>query len=130
MKTNETTAPILAEKDHNAIFLELMSRMHGRILCRKPLVDLCRIGHAGPHKGTNAALNKLGLSTQVPVNTRYYIDGTLRRIKVYNGKEQVSLRMGINDAELMQESMIYGEYVEFDDLLVKVQELQERFHFI
>lgn len=31
MKTNETTAPILAEKDRNAVSLELMNRMklHG-----------------------------------------------------------------------------------------------------
>ncbi len=27
MKTNEKTAPVLAEKDHNAVSLELMNRM-------------------------------------------------------------------------------------------------------
>lgn len=33
MKTNEKTAPILVEKDHNAVSLELMNRMklHGMV---------------------------------------------------------------------------------------------------
>ncbi len=43
--------------------------------------DKCRIVPTG-----DAALNKLGLSTQVPMNAVYYTDGTPRRIKVYNGK--------------------------------------------
>lgn len=43
--------------------------------------DKCRIVPTG-----DTALNKLGLSTQVPMNAVYYTDGTPRRIKVYNGK--------------------------------------------
>ena len=43
--------------------------------------DKCRIVPTA-----DAALNKLGLSTQVPMNAVYYTDGTPRRIKVYNGK--------------------------------------------
>lgn len=43
--------------------------------------DKCRIVPTG-----DAALNKLGLSTQVPMNAVYYTDGTPRRIKIYNGK--------------------------------------------
>lgn len=43
--------------------------------------DKCRIVPTG-----DAALNKLGLSTQVPMNAVYYTDGTPRRMKVYNGK--------------------------------------------
>lgn len=43
--------------------------------------DKCRIVPTG-----DAALNKLGLSTQVSMNAVYYTDGTPRRIKVYNGK--------------------------------------------
>ena len=35
-----------------------------------------------------------------------------------------------DDYKSMQESMIYGEHIGFDDLLAKVQELQERFHSI
>lgn len=34
----------------------------------------------------DAALNKLGLSTQVPMNAVYFTDGTPRRIKIYNGR--------------------------------------------
>lgn len=43
--------------------------------------DKCRIVPTG-----DAALNKLGLSTQVPMNAVYFTDGTPRRIKIYNGK--------------------------------------------
>ncbi len=43
--------------------------------------DKCRIVPTG-----DAALNKLGLSTQVPMNAVYFTDGTPRRIKVYNGR--------------------------------------------
>ena len=43
--------------------------------------DKCRIVPTG-----DAALNKLGLSTQVPLNAVYFTDGTSRRIKVYNGR--------------------------------------------
>ena len=43
--------------------------------------DKCRIVPSG-----DLALNKLGLSTQVPVNAVYLTDGTPRRIKVYNGR--------------------------------------------
>lgn len=32
------------------------------------------------------ALNRLGLSTQVPMNVVYYTDGTPRRIRIYNGR--------------------------------------------
>ena len=32
------------------------------------------------------ALNRLGLSTQVPMNAVYYTDGTPRKIKIYNGR--------------------------------------------
>ncbi len=32
------------------------------------------------------ALNRLGLSTQVPMNAVFYTDGTPRRIQVYNGR--------------------------------------------
>lgn len=35
-----------------------------------------------------------------------------------------------DDYKSMQESMIYGEHIGFDDLLAKMQELQERFHSI
>lgn len=35
-----------------------------------------------------------------------------------------------DDYKAMQESMIYGEHIRFDDLLAKVQELQERFRSI
>ncbi len=34
----------------------------------------------------DAALNLLGLSTQVPMNVVYLTDGTPRRVKVYNGR--------------------------------------------
>lgn len=34
----------------------------------------------------DAALNKLGLSTQVPMNAVYLTDGTARRISIYNGR--------------------------------------------
>ena len=34
----------------------------------------------------DTALNKLGLSTQVPMNAVYLTDGTPRRIKIYNGR--------------------------------------------
>lgn len=43
--------------------------------------DKCRIVPTG-----DAALNKLGLSTQVPMNAVYFTDGTSRRINVYNGR--------------------------------------------
>lgn len=43
--------------------------------------DKCRIVPTG-----NTALNKLGLSTQVPMNAVYLTDGTPRRIKIYNGR--------------------------------------------
>ena len=43
--------------------------------------DKCRIVPTG-----DAALNKLGLSTQVPLNAVYFTDGTSRRIKIYNGR--------------------------------------------
>lgn len=43
--------------------------------------DKCRIVPTG-----DAALNKLGLSTQVPMNAVYFTDGTARRIKIYNGR--------------------------------------------
>lgn len=43
--------------------------------------DKCRIVPTG-----DAALNKLGLSTQVPMNAVYLTDGTPRRIKIYNGR--------------------------------------------
>lgn len=43
--------------------------------------DNCRIVPAG-----DAALNRLGLSTQVPMNAVYFTDGTSRRIKIYNGR--------------------------------------------
>ncbi len=43
--------------------------------------DKCRIVPTG-----DAALNKLGLSTQVPMNAVYLTDGTARRIKIYNGR--------------------------------------------
>ena len=43
--------------------------------------DMCRIVPTG-----DAALNKLGLSTQVPLNAVYFTDGTSRRIKIYNGR--------------------------------------------
>lgn len=43
--------------------------------------DKCRIVPTG-----DAALNKLGLSTQVPMNAVYFTDGTPRRIKIYNGR--------------------------------------------
>lgn len=43
--------------------------------------DKCRIVPTG-----DVALNKLGLSTQVPMNAVYFTDGTPRRIKIYNGK--------------------------------------------
>ena len=43
--------------------------------------DKCRIVPSG-----DLALNKLGLSTQVPMNAVYLTDGTPRRIKVYNGR--------------------------------------------
>ena len=41
----------------------------------------CRIVPTG-----DTALNKLGLSTQVPMNAVYLTDGTPRRIKIYNGR--------------------------------------------
>lgn len=43
--------------------------------------DKCRIVPTG-----DTALNKLGLSTQVPMNVVYLTDGTPRRIKIYNGR--------------------------------------------
>lgn len=43
--------------------------------------DRCRIVPTG-----DAALNRLGLSTQVPMNAVYFTDGTPRRIKIYNGR--------------------------------------------
>ena len=43
--------------------------------------DKCRIVPSG-----DLALNKLGLSTQEPMNAVYLTDGTPRRIKVYNGR--------------------------------------------
>ena len=43
--------------------------------------DKCRIVPTG-----DTALNKLGLSTQVPMNAVYLTDGTPRRIKIYNGR--------------------------------------------
>lgn len=43
--------------------------------------DKCRIAPTG-----DAALNKLGLSTQVPMNAVYFTDGTARRIWIYDGK--------------------------------------------
>lgn len=43
--------------------------------------DKCRIVPTG-----DAALNKLGLSTQVPMNAVYFTDGTPRRIQIYNGR--------------------------------------------
>lgn len=43
--------------------------------------DKCRIVPTG-----DTALNKLGLSTQVPMNAVYLTDGTSRRIKIYNGR--------------------------------------------
>lgn len=43
--------------------------------------DKCRIVPTG-----DAALNKLGLSTQVPMNAVYLTDGTARKIKIYNGR--------------------------------------------
>ncbi len=43
--------------------------------------DRCRIVPTG-----DAALNKLGLSTQVPMNVVYLTDGTPRRVKIYNGR--------------------------------------------
>lgn len=43
--------------------------------------DKCRIVPTG-----DTALNKLGLSTQVPMNAVYFTDGTPRRIKIYNGR--------------------------------------------
>ncbi len=32
------------------------------------------------------ALNRLGLSTQIPMNAVYYTDGTPRKIQIYNGR--------------------------------------------
>ena len=32
------------------------------------------------------ALNRLGLSTQVPMNAVYYTDGTARKVRIYNGR--------------------------------------------
>lgn len=43
--------------------------------------DKCRIVPTG-----DTALNKLGLSTQVPMNAVYLTDGTSSRIKIYNGR--------------------------------------------
>ena len=43
--------------------------------------DKCRIVPTG-----DTALNKLGLSTQVPMNAVYLTDDTPRRIKIYNGR--------------------------------------------
>ena len=43
--------------------------------------DKCRIVPTG-----DTALNKLGLSTQVPMSAVYLTDGTPRRIKIYNGR--------------------------------------------
>ena len=43
--------------------------------------DKCHIVPTG-----DAALNKLGLSTQVTMNAVYFTDGTPRRIKIYNGR--------------------------------------------
>ena len=43
--------------------------------------DKCPIVPTG-----DTALNKLGLSTQVPMNAVYLTDGTPRRIKIYNGR--------------------------------------------
>lgn len=43
--------------------------------------DKCRIVPTG-----DTALNRLGLSTQVPMNAVYLTDGTSRRIKIYNGR--------------------------------------------
>ena len=43
--------------------------------------DKCRIVPTG-----DTVLNKLGLSTQVPMNAVYLTDGTPRRIKIYNGR--------------------------------------------
>lgn len=47
MKTNEKTAPVLAEKDHNAVSLELMNRMeaprHGRGLDRNQMERLASL---------------------------------------------------------------------------------------
>ena len=43
--------------------------------------DKCRIVPTG-----DTALNKLGLSTQVPMNAVYLTDGTPRKIKIYNGR--------------------------------------------
>ena len=39
------------------------------------------------------ALNRLGLSTQVTMNAVYYTDGTPRRIKIYNGRGILFLRV-------------------------------------
>ena len=62
-------------------------RLARGIYC-KPKVDTefgfgvkCRIVPTG-----DTALNKLGLSTQVPMNAVYLTDGTPRRIKIYNGR--------------------------------------------
>ncbi len=43
--------------------------------------DKCRIAPTGA-----TALNRLGLSTQVPMNAVYFTDGTPRRLKIYNGR--------------------------------------------
>lgn len=43
--------------------------------------DRCRIMPTGDY-----ALNRLGLSTQVPLNAVYYTDGTPRKIQIYNGR--------------------------------------------
>ena len=39
------------------------------------------------------ALNRLGLSTQVPMNAVYYTDGAPRNIKIYNGRGITFLRV-------------------------------------
>lgn len=43
--------------------------------------DRSRIMPAGDY-----ALNRLGLSTQVPMNAVYYTDGTPRKVHIYNGR--------------------------------------------
>ncbi len=50
--------------------------------------DRSRIMPTGNH-----ALNRLGLSTQVPMNAVYYTDGSPRKIKIYNGRGILFLRV-------------------------------------
>ncbi len=82
------------------------------------------------------AANRLGFSTQVPMNSVFLTTGSGRKLKLGNRKDiqivpdQALMSAYENDYKEMQESFIYGESLPFDKLMERIKSLQVRFRSI